>query len=392
MRLKRVVSANAEPTSVPTPLSHRYLLPARETPPGSAEHSERISARAVPRVRSYGLALAFSLGALSGACGGKKPEPASQASVDDLIEEGNKAPERKAPPSSPLVKEAEGLLAKGDAAGAKAKFEAALKEQPEDARAQLGLGLCEESLNHAEAAERAYRKAAEIDPSLAEAHNNLGLLLRDKGDLEGAIAALQRATEADPRLASAQANLALSFEEAKQPEQAAVAYKKAVTLSADDVMLRANYGLFLLNQGQADAAQNELMTALNRAKGDRAALLAIGNGLRRSQKPDLAVRALREAIAAGDGKPTPALLSELSLAQNAAKDDAGAKASLEEALKLEPKYATAHYLLASLLAAEGDYKSAVLHYKRCIELDPKSDLARRAKEKLTAANDAAKKR
>jgi Tfp pilus assembly protein PilF len=336
--------------------------------------------------------VAVALGALSIGCGGKTPEPASQASVDELVDDGNKAPARKSPPGSPLVKEAEGLLAKGDAAGAKAKFEAALKEQPDDARAQLGLGLSEESLNHPEAAERAYRKAAEADPALAEAHNNLGLLLRDKGDLDGAIAALQRATEADPRLASAQANLALSFEEAKQPEQAAAAYKKAVTLSADDAMLRANYGLFLLNQGQADAAQNELMTALNRAKGDRAALLAIGNGLRRSQKPDLAVRALREAIAAGEGKPTPALLSELSLAQNAAKDDAGAKASLEEALKLEPKYATAHYLLASLLAAEGDYKSAVLHYKRCIDLDPKSDLARRAKEKLTAANDAAKKR
>lgn len=312
--------------------------------------------------------------------------------MDDLVDEGQKAPERKSPPGSALVKEAEGLLAKGDAAGAKAKFEAALASQPEDARAQLGLGLSEEALGHGAPAERAYRRAAEIDPSLAEAHNNLGLLLRDKGDLEGAIAALRKAAEADPKLASAQANLALSLEEAGKPDEAGGAYKKALVLSSEDAMLRANYGLFLLNQGQIEAAQEELTRGLAQAKGDRAILLALGNGLRRAQKPDVAVRALREAIAAGDGKPTPALLSELSLAQNAAKDEAGAKASLEEALKLDPKYATAHYLLASLLAAEGDYKSAVLHYKRCIDLDPKSDLSRRAKEKLTAANDAAKKR
>jgi Tfp pilus assembly protein PilF len=347
----------------------------------------------VLRAGRFGVVFSLVLGGLASfGCGGSKPEPASQASVDELVDEGNKAPARKSPPGSPLVKEAEGLLQKGDAAAAKIKFEAALASQPDDARAQLGLGLSEEALGHADAAERAYRRAAEIDPSLAEAHNNLGLLLRDKDDLDGAIAALQRATEADPRLASAQANLALSLEEAGKPQEAGPAYKKAVTLSADDAMLRANYGLFLLNQGQTDAAQSELSQALNHAKGDRAILLAVGNGLRRAQKPDVAVRALREAIAAGDGKPTPALLSELSLAQNAAKDDAGAKASLEQALQLDPKYATAHYLLASLQAAEGDYKSAVLHYKRCIDLDPKSDLARRAKEKLTAASEAAKKR
>jgi Tfp pilus assembly protein PilF len=344
------------------------------------------------RARRRAVLLALGLCVSAAACGGSKPEPATQTSVDDLVDDGNKAPQRTAPPGSPLVKEAEGLLAKGDAAGAKAKFQAALQSQPDDARALLGLGLCEETLNQLEAAERAYRKAAEVDPGLAEAHNNLGLLLRDKGDLPGAIAALGRAAEADPRLASAQANLALSLEEAGQPEQAGSAYKKAVTLSPDDALLRANYGLFLLNQGQTEAAQGELTKGLGHAKGDRAALLAIGNGLRRAQKPDVAVRALREAIAAGDGKPSPALLSELSLAQNAAKDDAGAKASLQQALEIEPKYATAHYLLASLLAAEGDYKSAVLHYKRCIDLDPKSDLARRAKEKLTAANEAAKKR
>jgi Tfp pilus assembly protein PilF len=388
MRLKRVVSANSDIH----PVLHLVSISSAPSPIPSPTGRGLGRGRGTC-ARSAPLLLALSVALLSGlGCGGKKPEPNSQASVDALVDEGNPPPTRTSPPSSPQVKEAEALLAKGDAAGAKSKFEAALASQPDDARAQLGLGLSEETLGHADAAERAYRRAAEIDPGLAEAHNNLGLLLRDKGDLEGAIAALGRATEADPRLASAQANLALSLEEAGKPEQAGAAYKKAVALAGDDALLHANYGLFLLNQGQVEAAQAQLMGALPKAKGDRATLLAVGNGLRRAQKPDVAVRALREAISAGDGKPTPALLSELSLAQNAAKDDAGAKASLEEALKLEPKYATAHYLLASLLAAEGDYKSAVLHYKRCIDLDPKSDLARRAKDKLTAASEAAKKR
>jgi Tfp pilus assembly protein PilF len=362
MRLKLVVSANFDPTQL-------NLFPLR-------------------LVRGTSCArVLLALAALSGGCGGaaQKPatETASSGSVDDRIEEP--APARKAPPGSALVKEAEGLLAKGDAAGAKAKFEAAIAQQPEDARAYLGLGLSEEALEQFAPAEKAYRKAVELDPSLAEAHNNLGLLLRDKEDLDGAIAALTRATEADPKLASAQTNLALALEDAKRPSDADQAYQKAIKLGGDDAMLRANYGLFLLHQGNAQAASEQLLAGLPHATGDRAVLLALGNGLRRADKPDAGVRALKEAIAAGNGKPTPALLAELSLAQNAAKDDAGAKASLEEALKLDPKYATAHYLLGSVLAGAGDLKGAAVHYKKCIELDPKSELAKKAKEKLEAA-------
>jgi Tfp pilus assembly protein PilF len=329
--------------------------------------------------------------ALSAACAGGTPKPQSAAPPESLIEDAPQ-PKRAARPASPLVKEAEALYAKGDAKGAYEKFEAALAADASDARAHLGLGLSAEALGKRDVAERAYRKASEIDPSLAEAHNNLGLLLRDGGDMEGALAALRRAVQADPKLASAQANLALALEDARRPEEAEPAYKKAVALAPDDPMLRANYGLFLLGRGQSEAATQELLAGLARAKGDRAALLALGNGLRRAQKPDAAVRALREAIAAGDGQPTPALLSELSLAQNAAGDGAGAKASLEEVLRIAPKYATAHYLLGSLLAGEGDFKGAAQHYKRCLELEPQGALSSKAREKLQAANDAAKRR
>lgn len=375
MRLKLVVSANYR---AETPASRARLEV------GAANH--RLGARSPGfRLTCAGILLASS----AFGCAASGPKPAPETALEERIEEP--PPTRKAPPGSPLVKEAEALLAKGDAAGAKAKFEAAIAQAPEDARAYLGLGLSEETLEQFGPAEKAYRKAVELDPNLAEAHNNLGLLLRDKEDLEGAIAALTRATETDPKLASAQTNLALTLEDAQHPSEADAAYKKAVKLAGDDAMLRANYGLFLLKQKQNDAAAEQLLAGMASAKGDRAVLLALGNGLRRAERPDAAVRALREAIAGGDGKPTPALLAELSLAQNAAKDDASAKASLEEALKLDPKYATAHYLLGSVLAGAGDFKGAAVHYKKCIELDPKSELAKKAKEKLEAATKAGKR-
>jgi Tfp pilus assembly protein PilF len=326
---------------------------------------------------------------LASACGGAAPPPTRSADEALVTEPAVSA--RDKPKASPLVREAEALLQKGDAAAAKQKLKEALAQDPNDARALLALGLCEEALENFEAAQEAYRGAIAADDSLAEAHNNLGLLLRDAGQGEQALAELRRATELDPQLASAQANLAMTLEEAGRIDEARAAYERAVSLAPDDAMLRANQGLFLLAQGQNDDAYQALQTALGKARGDRATLLAIGNGLRRAGHPDEAVRAMGDAIAAGDGKPTPALLSELALAQVAAGAPKEARASLEQALSLDPKYATGHYVLAGILATQGDFQGAAEHYKRCLALSPRGPLADKAKEKLESVQRAKKK-
>ncbi|MDB4986051.1 MAG: domain protein putative component of TonB system [Myxococcaceae bacterium] len=322
---------------------------------------------------------------LLSACAAPKPKvEAPEDLLDPAPPAASSRAKKAVPPSSPMVKEAEALLAKGDADAARSKFEQAVQADAGDVRALLGLGLSLEALDKPAEAERAYRAALAAEPSFAEAHNNLGLLLRDRGDDAKAIEELELATAADPRLASAQINLALALEETGRANEAALAYDKAVQLAPKDAMLRANRGLFLLAQHQSEPALQQLRSGLAVAAGDRAALLALGNGFRRAGKPDEAVRALSQAVKAGDGKPTPALLSELALAQNAANDAAGAKASLGQALELEPRYATAHYLLGSIEAAAGDLRAARTHYERCIALEPKGPLAAKAKEKLAA--------
>lgn len=328
--------------------------------------------------------LILLLGAMLLACA--SAPPAHGARVVPATEATESAP-RSPPVRSPRVRRAEALLAKGDAESARAAFEEALAEDARDVRALLGLGLAFEALGKASEAEDAYRRAITIEPSFAEAHNNLGLLLRARGADEEAIAELERALAADPRLASAQVNLALALEDAGRSDEAERAYAQAVALAPDDAMLRANRGLFLLARGDASAAVVELRSGLAKARGDRAALLALGNGLRRAQQPVDAVRALRMAIEAGDGKPTPALLSELALAENASGDAPAARASLTQALSIDPRYATAHYLLGSLDAAANDVRSARQHFERCIALEPRGPLADKARERLTALRD-----
>jgi len=323
-------------------------------------------------------------GVLLAACASSPPKQSNTTPQPALPDIAPEPTAKAAPPASPRVREAEGLLARGDAEGARAKFDEALASDPRDVRALLGLGLAHETLGSLAQAERAYRQAIAVEPELAEAHNNLALLLRARGAQAEAIAELERATRADPKLASAQTNLALALEDEGRRDEARAAYARAVELAPRDAMLRANHGLFLLAEGQGEAAVTELRAGLASAGEDRAALLAIGNGLRRAGQPDEAVRAVRGAIEAGDGKPTPALLSELSLAQLGAKDASAAKASLNQALALDPKYATAHFLLGSIDASAGDVKAARAHFERCLQLEPKGPLADKAKQRLAA--------
>lgn len=329
-------------------------------------------------------ALALSLGG----CPSAAPQaPAAQTAADEAL-----GPAREAPRASQSVREAERMLSEGDAAGARAGFEQALAEDARDVRAHLGLGLAAEQLGDLAAAEKAYRAAVDIDGGFAEAHNNLGVLLHERGELPGAIRHFEQAIVAAPDLASAHANLAMAREDSGDLAGAKVAYEQALKLAPGEALVRVNFGLLLLSLKQADGAAREFNQALQAAGDNRAVLQAVGNGLRRAGEPQTAVKAMERALQAGDGKPTPALLSELALAQRAAKDPDAARTSLEQALKLDAKYATAHYLLGGMAASQREYRRAVGHYERYLKLAPDGPMAARAKKHLRAARALAERK
>lgn len=286
------------------------------------------------------------------------------------------------PRASEQVEQGEALLQQGDGAGAKALFEEAIAAHPDDARAHLDLGLASELLDDVKGAEAAYRRAAELQPNLAEALNNLGVLLRDRGALDEAIPLLRRAAEANPKSAAAHANLALALEDQGDVAGAEQAYRAALRIQPT-ALTQANLGLLLLARGDQKGARQELQQARALAEGNRAALVAIGNGLRRAGDPQGALQAMQAAVAS-DSQPTPALLSELALAQYAAGERSAAVASLERALDRDPRYATAHYLLGNMLASDGKRPQARKHFQRYLALEPKGPHAAQAKERAAA--------
>ncbi|HKU44656.1 MAG TPA: tetratricopeptide repeat protein [Polyangiales bacterium] len=320
---------------------------------------------------------AWWLLALAIGCGGGNPSAQRGAAEADA--RLAQTEERKAPDASAAVKQGEAKLQANDAAGAKEAFEQALAQNPRDARAALDLGIASEMLGDLGAAEAAYRKALGIDPGFAEAQNNLGVLLRESGQLDEAVQLLSSAAKANPDSAAAHQNLALALEDQKQLERAGAEYERALELAPDDAMTRANYGLLLLKLDQKEQAARELSQALGQTK-ERAALLAIGNGLRRAGDAKGAVQAMERAVAAGE--PTPALLSELALAQRAAGMDVQAMASLDRALGLDGRYALAYYLKGNMLAADKKFGDAKKAFEQYLKIAPNGEQAANAKARL----------
>lgn len=318
--------------------------------------------------------------ALVHACGGA--QPASQRPDPDSALGQEEEDTRHVPEASSSVREGESKLAAGDVAAARVLFEQAIADNPADARAHLDLGLALEALGDAAGAEQAYRRATQADPQLAEAHNNLGALLREQGELPAAITAFQAALAVNPRSASAHANLALTYEDGGDAVGAEREYRAALEIEPSQAMVRANLGLLLLAIQRADDGKRELRLAANHAQGNRAALVAIGNGLRRAGDAGGAVEAMRAAIAAGDGQPTAALLSELALAQLAAGSRPTAIDTLKQAIEIERGFAVAHYLLANMYAADHQNAPAATHYKKYLQLEPQGPHAAQARERL----------
>jgi tetratricopeptide (TPR) repeat protein len=147
------------------------------------------------------------------------------------------------------------LFRNHDAAGAKLKFSAAVKENPHSADALTWRGIAENQLKEYSEAERDFEAALLINSDEMSAHYNLALSLIRLKKTGEAIEQLRIVTSAHPGVVEPEYNLAILLEGKNATAEAVAHLKAAYRTQPGDTGVAQHLLIDLLDLGRADEAQ-----------------------------------------------------------------------------------------------------------------------------------------
>jgi Tfp pilus assembly protein PilF len=265
----------------------------------------------------------------------------------------------------------------GDFARAKAVLSEARKDAPKDPQAAFYLGVALSNLAENEAAEASYRAALELDPGLADAAVNLSALLLEAGEAKQALAVSEAGLAKTPNQPDLLQNQALAAEALEDAPKALAAYEKLVQARPDDLSVRYAYAKLLVQAGRKDDAKRAIEPL---AKSEDPAMVQVAATVYGQLKEfDTCVKLLSALL---DKTPTPDVYVRRGGCKHGAKDNAGAKADYEAALKLEPKFAPAHLYLGLDYREAGDAKRARASLEKAVEFGQGTPVGQRAEAAL----------
>jgi Flp pilus assembly protein TadD len=311
------------------------------------------------------------------ACGGA-PAPASEPLVADPPLGGDEGASAGA--STTELDRAVAYIKSEKYAEAKVHLQKALEAKPNNAEAAYYLGLANEKTNDRAGAEESYKKAIAIDPKLVDAALNLAALYLDEpARPDEAIAVLTRALEHAPDQAALHQNLALAYGLKRDVANASKHYEAALK-AGDSAALRFAYGTMLFDTKELDRAAAELKKALTAAGDDAALLASIGRLLG-------PVKAYAECVAAFDRviklKPTDAEpYVRRGTCRHELSDEEGARADYKAAIKVDPRFAAAHYYLGLSFLGDRKPQSALEALQRAEQHGGNSEIGKRARAKV----------
>jgi Tfp pilus assembly protein PilF len=305
-------------------------------------------------------------------CGGSAPpkaepppppfaEPAPKSAALEVVK-----------PSSKLVERGIDAIKAQDFAKAKALLTEARSANPKDSQAAFYLGVALDGLSDAGGATTAYEDALALDPKLTEASVNLSALALDQKNAEAALRVADAGLKFAPKQPDLLLNRALALEATGRKDDARKAYGIAVAASPDNVELRIAYAE-LLTQAKDDATALEQLRAVS-TTSDPKLLEKLAQKFGRLHAFPDCIAALDKAILSADSAD---LHVRRAVCRHDQKDDAGALSDYQAALKLDDKFAPAHYYLGKHLCPS-DKKGAAQHFKRAAELATNEPIGKQA--------------
>jgi Tfp pilus assembly protein PilF len=245
----------------------------------------------------------------------------------------------------------------GDLNASKAAYQEVLRIDARDPDAQFGLGQLYLVTPDLDAAQRAFRAALAREPNWPDALYELGRLT---GGAE-AISLLQRAVAARPSWPEARLALGAAQLANGDVASAEALFRDVLKAYPNHPMAHARLGMALGAKHDFANAEGELKRGLAGLPNDADAALALARVYARTDRPEDAFEAYRNAASLERGG-SRALVEAGTYALQLNRNTL-AQAFLEKAVEHAPKSALAHARYADALLARGDKAKAREHYR-----------------------------
>ncbi len=212
-----------------------------------------------------------------------------------------------------LEAKASELLAKNDFAAAAQHYLQATKLRPDSFEAWFNLGVSYQRSGRFDQAAVAYTEAIRLQPASAEAHANLGAALEGRGERAAATEAYLRALTHSPEMPGVLWNMAISADQSRQSDRAVEYFARLVKIAPGFEDAAFRLGFLQLQRGEyADASRSFEICVAQRSNWTEA-LSNLGLAYWKSENLEGAENAF-ENVRAIDPKNADAMRALLAIA------------------------------------------------------------------------------
>ncbi|NNJ27689.1 tetratricopeptide repeat protein [Alienimonas chondri] len=234
------------------------------------------------------------------------------------------------------------------------------------------LGMIESREEHAQVAVQTADTVLQRENLDADTKGNLlyqrALAKRYQKDTDGAVADFTAALEVLPNHLASASERANTLQADGTPEQAREAFDQMVAAFPENPLVYNNRGMFLLNQGDADAASADFTRALEQNPNYFYALTNRGKTALDRGDVTAAIADFDASLKANPGQP--GVYGFRGNAKLFAGDLAGAVADQQMAVKESPTNPIAHSDLGFVLFFAGQYDQALAQFDAALRLAP----------------------
>lgn len=276
---------------------------------------------------------------------------------------------------------ADKLMIKGKYAEAADFYRNALKKNPRDLNANLGLGMALAKQFKLDAADQNFDKVLAKDPASPGAHAGKALVMLNRlqsssntirrnrdSILKEAEGRAQSAVQSDPKLPEARYALGMVYKEQGRLDEAANEFQASLQADPKYADGFTGLGLVKLQQDNSGGAINNFKQAIRLNSGDYTAHYGMGQALLRQGQVDNAIKELNTSLYQFPNS-WPVRLA-LGKAYESQGNAVAAIREYQESIRIKPENVAAYLGIANIREARGDIEHSIAELRSGLELMP----------------------